>query len=155
MPASSSPVSRIEEASAAMLAELNELYARVHFVPSELPRDRTFFARDLTDSVVALGRLSLYPDALELGGFWVREDQRGQGLARRMVSHVLANLRPGQVAYCIPFQPLVPFYASFGMQAVSCGETLPPSIGKKLSFCRVEHEQGRYVSSAAVLRYKA
>jgi GNAT superfamily N-acetyltransferase len=152
---------RLMEARARGLAFANEIYGRIHFAPSEVPRDRTFYGVEGVGElagahdILCLGRIQGYPDALEVGGFWVRPDRRGHGLAQAIVAHVLRELPvDGRAVYCIPFAPLVPFYGSFGFAEVR-ESGLPSSIAKKLAFCRAEHGAGRYGEAVCAMRLRS
>jgi GNAT superfamily N-acetyltransferase len=101
---------------------------------------------------VGLGRLVAYPGGVvELGGIWTDEAARGAGVARAMVSALLARAaravpgaRPeagpeagaegasGRV-WCIPFAHLAAFYQSCGFAPVA--PPWPPPIAGKIAAC--------------------
>jgi len=135
------------------LARANETYAAIAFQASDTVRDRTFGLEGEDGELVALGRIQRYPDGeLEVGGFWVREDQRGRGIARRLVQHVLDTLPPGTVAWCVPFEHLEAFYTSFGMERVET-QRAPASLRDKLDFCASRQGEGVY-HRTLLLRYR-
>jgi GNAT superfamily N-acetyltransferase len=141
----------IELLQGAQLSAANRAYEQLDFAPSS-PDDQTFgiFAGD---AAIALGRLKHGGDgALELGGFWVKPELRGQGLARRMVEHVLAQVPEGRSVYCIPFIHLAPFYQSFGMHPVEVTPETPGTIRAKLRFCAAQQAAGIY-PAACLLRW--
>ncbi|WP_428268732.1 GNAT family N-acetyltransferase [Haliangium sp.] len=143
----------IRELDGELLARANQVYAELAFVPSTLDRDRTFGAF-AGDELIGLGRINAYPDgALEIGGFWVAPARRGQGLARRLVERVMAELPPGRRCYCVPFAHLVDFYRGFGMADVptDAGSELPASIRSKIDFCRVREGEGIYDDRVGLL----
>ncbi len=110
---------------------VNVRYAEVRFQPSaEGDRQLVAFA---FGHLAGLGRLVSYSPAVELGGIWVDPAHRGQGLARAVVSRLVAAAGLGPV-YCLPFAKLEPFYASFGFRQVSSGEA-PSALQVKLQFC--------------------
>jgi GNAT superfamily N-acetyltransferase len=84
----------------------------------------------------------------ELGGIYVQPAYRGQGLARRIVQGLLdlAAARddgletptPTTITtiWCLPFAHLLPFYTSFGFEAVSrCSPQVPATIRTTLGDC--------------------
>jgi GNAT superfamily N-acetyltransferase len=85
---------------------------------------------------IGLGRLAAHPGGVvELGGIWTDEAARGAGVARAMVSALLA--RAGRAApgplWCIPFAHLAAFYQSFGFAPVA--PPWPPPIAAKVAEC--------------------
>jgi len=135
------------------LERANEIYAGLRFGASGAARDRTFgVLRD--GRLLALGRIQCHADdSLEVGGFWVHENERGRGLARRLVRHVLDALPAGREVWCLPFEHLLPFYESFGMQRVDCAAELPEGIRAKRSFCGAHEAEGHYAKTA-LLRFE-
>jgi GNAT superfamily N-acetyltransferase len=86
---------------------------------------------------VGLGRLvALGPDVLELGGIWTDETARGGGVARSMVTALLARAAhagfPAPL-WCIPFAHLAGFYRSFGFTARAA--PWPEAIAAKVAEC--------------------
>jgi ribosomal protein S18 acetylase RimI-like enzyme len=109
------------------LVEANVIYAGLGFEPSRA-NDATFAMRQAA-GFVTLGRVQRHDDGtLEIGGFWVAPEVRGQGLARRMVARVIAALPAGREVWCIPFLELEAFYTSFGMKRVDVDSKLPQAI---------------------------
>lgn len=129
-------------------ADANAILATVPFQPSEPGRDRTFGASE-DGALIGLARIQRWTsEAWEIGGFWVRPDRRGRGLARALVAHVLAALpadRGHTSVWCIPFEHLTPFYASLGMQLVTDLSDVPQVIRAKLDFCASRARDGVYV----------
>lgn len=133
------------------LGETGPIYAALGFEPSEPGVHRTFAIRD-GRGLAALGRLARYPDgALEIGGFWVREDRRGRGLARRMVARVLGHAPGGHPVYCLPFAHLADFYRSFGLVEAGSPCSLPESIAAKSGACATSFP-GRYRAELVLVR---
>jgi hypothetical protein len=50
----------------------------------------------------------------------------------------------------VPFDHLVEFYTSFGLQAVGTGEVLPASIVAKQAFCREQTCRGIYEQTSVL-----
>ena len=86
---------------------------------------------------VGLGRLIAHdPDVLELGGIWTAETVRGHGVARAMVTALLARVaRAGYAGplWCVPFTHLARFYQSFGF--VRRAAPWPSAIADKVAEC--------------------
>jgi GNAT superfamily N-acetyltransferase len=101
---------------------------------------------------VGFGRLVVYPGGvIELGGIWTDEAARGAGVARAMVSALLARAAravPGErpeagpqagvegssgLVWCIPFAHLAAFYQSCGFAPVA--PPWPPPIAGKVAEC--------------------
>jgi GNAT superfamily N-acetyltransferase len=147
----SAPAQAPRELSGAELDAANAIYARIAFQPSVPGQDRTFGSFEGAE-LVALGRLSAYADgALELGGFWTRPDRRGRGHARALVAHSIAALPAGALAWCLPFDALVDFYRSFGMEPAEEGLAVPCSIAKKQGFCKEQTRAGTYERTALLV----
>lgn len=94
-------------------------------------------AQDHGGARVGLGRLVAHAvDVLELGGIWTADTVRGRGVARAMVSALLARAErsgyPGPL-WCIPFAHLAGFYQSFGF--VPRGRPWPSAIADKVAEC--------------------
>lgn len=138
----------VVELPAERFDEANAIFATVPFQPSVPGRDRTFAASE-DGALVGLARIQRWtPQDWEIGGFWVRPDQRGRGLARALVAHVLDELleeRGDTSVWCIPFEHLTPFYASFGMELVEDLSGVPEVIRAKLDFCATRAREGVYV----------
>lgn len=134
------PLYQIRRSRPSELAEINARYERIDFQPST-PADLQLVAEH-GGAIAGLGRLvRLTPTLLELGGIWVAEHLRGDGVARAIVNALIAASRdaspsptsPPDLA-CIPFARLAMFYGSCGF-ATWDPEQAPETIRKKLEFC--------------------
>jgi RimJ/RimL family protein N-acetyltransferase len=126
------------------LAEVNARYERIDFLPSA-PDDIQLVAEH-GGAIVGLGRLvRISPTLLELGGIWVAEHLRGDGVARAIVQALITASRdvdanragpasPPPDLACIPFARLALFYGSCGF-ATWDPDAAPEAIRKKLAFC--------------------
>lgn len=114
---------------------INECYEQVRFIPSVFERERIAIA-EIQGKKAGLGRL-VTVDArhLELGGIYVFEAFRNQGIARKMVTFLLQFAKSHQTIYCIPFEHLIPFYQEFGFTKCLSFEGVPPEIVKKYLGC--------------------
>jgi GNAT superfamily N-acetyltransferase len=116
---------------------INERYASVHFLPSDLSRDLMIVAE--VDGVPAgFGRLVPAGEhACELGGMLVFEEFRGRGMARAIIDELLRRT-DGRTVYCIPFAELEPIYAGAGFERITSDGELPAHIHEKLDWCARE-----------------
>ncbi|MBV8519407.1 MAG: GNAT family N-acetyltransferase [Acidobacteria bacterium] len=122
---------------------INERYAAVEFIPSDLARE-TVVVAEIDGAPAGLGRLvPLDDDTYELGGMLVFEAFRGRGIARAIVDELLRRAK-GRVVYCIPFAELESFYAGAGFVRVDDA----PQLREKLAWCR-----GTYAKSVVLMRH--
>jgi GNAT superfamily N-acetyltransferase len=126
-------------------ASANALYRAIQFATT--PPEAVALVAEIAGVRVGLGRLvTLAPEVLELGGIWTDDAMRGRGIARAMVTALLARLegagveRPMRPArrelWCIPFTHLSGFYQSFGFALRA--PPWPPEIAAKVDDC-VDH----------------
>ena len=113
------------------LAWANERYQAIDFSPS--PPGTFGLVAEHAGERVALGRLvTLEPGVIELGGIWTDERVRGRGLAREIVTALVARGSDTRL-WCIPFAHLAAFYESFGF--LRAAPPWPPGVAGKLSAC--------------------
>jgi GNAT superfamily N-acetyltransferase len=108
-------------------------YQALRFASS--PPDAISLVAELAGDRVGLGRLVRHPgDVVELGGIWTTDAARGRGVARAMVTALLARFaardEPGPL-WCIPFAHLAPFYQSFGFAPAAL--PWPPAVEHKMA----------------------
>ena len=97
------------------LAWADERYHEIRFAPS--PPGARVFVAELAGERVGLGRLIEHaPGVIELGGIWTHAEARNRGVARAMVTELLAQAPLGPL-WCIPFAHLAVFYETFGFEA--------------------------------------
>ncbi len=77
---------------------------------------RNFVVAEQMGKIVGIGQVRPYPRCRELGSLVVREDRRGEGIARRIIEHLLAR-ETGEV-YLECAERLVPFYRRFGFEPI-------------------------------------
>lgn len=118
---------------------INEQYASVRFLPSDLDRETVVIA-ELDGERAGMGRLvPAGANMFELGGMLVFEAFRGRGVARAIVLELMR--RAGDAAvYCIPFADLEAFYASCGFAKT---DAAPEKVREKFDWC--VREMGRAV----------
>ena len=116
---------------------VNEQYAAVGFIPSDVARDLVLIA-ELDHTPAGLGRLvSISDDACELGGMLVFEGFRGHGIARALID-ALIERADGKTIYCIPFAKLESLYAVAGFER---SENAPQAITEKFDWCQRTYDQ--------------
>lgn len=114
---------------------INERYERIHFMPSELPRDFIVIA-EIDGARTGIGRIvPVAPGEGELGGIFVDEAFRGRGVAAKIVSYLLENAPAHRKLYCIPFEHLSHFYQKFGFKPALPDATTAESVREKLDYC--------------------
>lgn len=118
---------------------VNTCYDEVEFVHSIF--DNEIIAIAEVDGVRAgIGRLvTIDSDHLELGGMYVFQSFRNQGVARAIIEFLLENKPPGGVVYCISFEHLVPFYQGFGFAPCADFKKVPKEILDKYHWCKEKY----------------
>lgn len=107
------------------------VYQEIQFSAS--PPGALGLVAELDGERVGLGRLvELEPGVLELGGIWCDDRARRRGVARAMVTALVARAPAGRL-WCIPFAHLAEFYASFGFAEVPA--PWPDGIAAKVADC--------------------
>jgi predicted N-acetyltransferase YhbS len=90
----------------------NDLYRAIRFALT--PDDSLAMVAERGGARIGLGRLVAHaPGVIEMGGIWTDEAARGGGVARAMVTALLARAG-GDPLWCIPFCHLTAFYRTFG-----------------------------------------
>ena len=116
-------------------AWINERYASVRFMPSDLTREIVVVA-EIDGAPAGIGRLVPYGEVYELGGMLVFEEFRGRGVARALIDELLR--RADRDVYCIPFADLTELYESAGFRPAAHA---PDAILEKLAWCRRTYER--------------
>src|SRR5262245_56766400 len=121
----------------------DELYRGIQF--STTPPGSVALVAERDGLRIGLGRLVAHaPDVVELGGIWTDEAARGHGVARAMVTALLARpelaVQPGPSGrlWCIPFVHIAAFYQSFGFTPTA--PPWPAAIAAKVADC-IAHAQ--------------
>jgi GNAT superfamily N-acetyltransferase len=116
---------------------INERYAAVRFIPSDLTRE-TVIVAEIGGAPAGLGRLvPIDAESCELGGMLVFDDYRGRGVARAIIDELLRHAE-GRKVYCLPFAELEGLYRSAGFERA---ENAPAAMMEKLDWCRVTYER--------------
>lgn len=133
---------KITKASKVEMPWINARYDEVQFVHSNFESEVIAIAA-VHEEKVGLGRLVVVDDtSLELGGIYVFNAYRGQGIARMLVDFLLKCAAPGHNIYCIPFAKLTHFYQSFGFMPCDLpSENIPKPIVKKFTWCEQNYDE--------------
>lgn len=116
---------------------INERYAEVRFLPSDLSHEVIVIA-SIDDEPAGLGRIvDVDEHSCELGGMLVFERFRGRGVARAIIDELLRHAR-GRDVYCIPFAELEALYASAGFTRAS---EAPREVREKFEWCQRTYEK--------------
>jgi N-acetylglutamate synthase-like GNAT family acetyltransferase len=106
-------------------AEIRKLIYAVKINPVGLDWRRFILAVDRQDRVIGCGQIKLHRDgSRELASIAVRENARRQGVARRIIEHLIASLPTGPL-YLTCRQELGPFYERFGFVALKSNDMSP------------------------------
>jgi len=119
---------------------INERYAEVRFLPSDLAHEVVVIAESGAAGAqpAGLGRLvDVDDDSCELGGMLVFEAFRGRGVARAIIDELLRHAR-GRDVYCIPFADLESLYASAGFTRT---DAAPRAVLEKFAWCQRTYEK--------------
>lgn len=115
---------------------INSSYDEVGFAHSSFEKEIIAIA-EINGQRAGLGRLvTIDVNHFELGGIYVFEAFRGQGIARKIVEFLLKASPPSKSIYCIPFEHLVPFYREFGFIPCVTLEQIPQEILAKCRWCK-------------------
>lgn len=116
---------------------INERYAEVRFLPSDLSREVVVIA-SIEDEPAGIGRIvDVNEQSCELGGMLVFEPFRGRGVARAIIGELLRHAR-GRDVYCIPFAELEALYASAGFTRA---ESAPREVREKFEWCQKTYDK--------------
>lgn len=113
---------------------VDSIYTKIQFLPSDFDNEYIVIA-EVNGEKAGLGRLIQINDVLELGGMYVKDNYRGNGIAQKIVEHLLAQAPKGKLVYCIPFAHLVNFYKSFGFLDAEVTSSTPQEIKHKIGYC--------------------
>lgn len=132
---------QIRKAKKSEIEWINQRYDEVEFLHSNF--DKEFVAIAEKDGQRAgLGRLvTIDNHNLELGGMYVFEAFRGQGIAKTIVAFLLKNAPSSQRIYCIPFEHLTAFYMQCGFIPCTHLEQVPKELLEKNRWCKQKYAQ--------------
>ena len=120
---------------------INACYDEIGFVHSIFDEEIIAIA-EVNGQKAGIGRLVTIDEKnLELGGIYVFEDFRNQGVARKIVEFLLNKAPSSRAIYCIPFENLTPFYKQFGFIDCLNLEHVPKKLLKKRLWCQEKYTQ--------------
>ena len=132
---------RIRTAKRSEIEWVNKCYDEVEFVHSSFDKEIIAIA-EFNNQNAGIGRLvRINSDSLELGGMYVFDVFRGNGIARKIVEFLLQHVQPTQMVYCIPFEHLVPFYKQCGFAPCTNLEQAPKDLLEKYQWCKEKYTQ--------------
>lgn len=115
---------------------VNERYAEVRFIPSDLSKDVVLIA-EIAGQPAGLGRLvPVDAHTAELGGMLVFDAFRGKGVARALIDALIRA--SAQTIYCIPFAKLEGLYAAAGFTRT---EEAPVQVREKYEWCQRTYDE--------------
>ncbi|MEM1451176.1 MAG: GNAT family N-acetyltransferase [Planctomycetota bacterium] len=143
---------RVRELAVHEMPRTDAVYDELRFARSD-PANTRMLCAESGGEMVGLGRLiDLGPRAddgsddeggarvLELGGIWVAESARRQGIAGRLVAGLLDLAPPDAEVWCLPFEDLLPLYAAHGF-LVEPVDAAPAALEPRYRGCASEHER--------------
>jgi GNAT superfamily N-acetyltransferase len=129
----------IRPASAADDAWIHGRYAEADFVAHDPSHD--VLIAEAGGVPVGLGRLvPCDAGAVELGGMYVLEGFRGQGVGPALVRALIERAGRARI-YCIPWTRLEGMYARHGFRTIEPGADLPAAVADKLRYCAEHYEE--------------
>lgn len=132
---------RLRRADESEMGWINQRYTEIGFVHSVFQREVIAIA-EVDGEIAGLGRLvTIDENNLELGGMYVFETFRGQGVARKIVQFLLKQALSSHTIYCIPFEHLIQFYREFGFRACSNAKEIPKELLEKYLWCQKQYDQ--------------
>ena len=144
---------QIRAAKKADIEWINQRYEEVDFIPSIFEKEIIGVA-EYEGKRAGIGRLvTIDEHNLELGGMYVFEAYRGQGIAKELVTFLLKKAHLFQTVYCIPFEHLSSFYMQYGFVSCSNLEEVPPEIVAKHAWCKEQYPHPTSLLFLQKLRY--
>ncbi|EAY31279.1 GNAT family N-acetyltransferase [Microscilla marina] len=120
----------------------NARYDELGFVNSDFNNEFIAIAQQ-SEERVGIGRLVNISDGIqELGGMYVADSHRKQGIARKIVDFLLEQRSPAHTIYCLAFEHLATFYKSCGFVEVKSPEKTPTEITTKIDWCQSQYPYG-------------
>lgn len=118
---------------------INHCYDEVEFVRSTFDKEEIAVA-EVNGEKAGLGRLvKVDGKNRELGGMYVFEIFRGQGIAKKIVEFLLEPTLTSQTIYCLSFEHLVPFYKQYGFRPCTNFEEVPKELLEKYLWCKEKY----------------
>lgn len=124
----------IRKAQPTELNWVNAQYQQINFQLSDYSNELIAIA-EVNSKKAGVGRLvTVDGNTLELGGMYVLENYRKDGVARTIVSFLMAQVQH-KTLYCLPFEHLQHFYESCGFKPVTDLLKVPEKVLQKWEWC--------------------
>lgn len=122
---------------------INGEYQKIHFPLSNFDNELIVIA-ELKGERVGLGRLiTVDPQHGEIGGIYVLEEHRGQGIARQITNHLIEASKRFEKTFLFSYERSHPHYKKFGFELTPEDEiaAAPQYIVNKLKWCNDEYDE--------------
>lgn len=128
---------KIRQAKLDDIEWVNQKYDKVEFPHSNF--DNKFIAiAEFDNQKVRIGRLiNINGENAEMGGMYVFEEYRNQGIASEIIKFLLKNSNKFENIFCLPFENLEKYYGKFGFIKTLTENypKVPEKILKKHHWC--------------------
>lgn len=130
---------RVRSADKSEIEWINDRFDEVEFVHSNFDNEKIVIA-EFGGERIGLGRLvTIDGNSVELGGIYVFEEFRNQGVAKRIVESLLQHAVSPRTIYCIPFEHLTSFYKQCGFIPCTDLEQVPREVIEKYQWCQEKY----------------
>jgi N-acetylglutamate synthase-like GNAT family acetyltransferase len=120
---------------------VNKKYDEVAFQHSNLDNEIIAIA-EIDGKKAGIGRLvKIDEQTAELGGMYVFESFRGQGVASKIVQFLLDSGNQFCRIFCLPFEELEKFYGKYGFKISKDKGKVPEKILKKHEWCNETYDK--------------
>lgn len=120
---------------------INNTYKKIEFKESDFSNE-TIIIAEYNNEFVGLGRLQkINAASLEMGGIYVSENNRGIGIADKIVEKLVELSSSYEYVYCIPFKHLGQFYRRFGFNDINKEDNIPEKVVKKHKWCNEFYDE--------------
>ncbi len=144
---------QIRAAKKADIEWINQRYEEIDFIPSIFEKEVIGVA-EYQGQKAGIARLVTLDELnVELGGLYVFEPYRGNGIAKELVQFLLKQAHLFQTVYCIPFEYFASFYMQYGFDSCSNLEEVPRDIVAKYHWSRKQYPKPTTLLFLQKLRY--
>ncbi|GAB4190295.1 MAG: GNAT family N-acetyltransferase [Simkaniaceae bacterium] len=115
---------------------INSKYYELQFSPSVYENEFIAIA-EWENETIGVGRLiCLGNNSFELGGIYVADQFREQGVAKKIAFFLLQRVKEFHTVYCLPFSHLMDFYQKLGFELCREDEEVPEEIRIRHKSCQ-------------------